>query len=456
MTPSHRREAYSLAYEAASRHALRPTKLSFVGARLHPSLKPFDGARWAVIAEIDAAKGATSTIHAAAFFTDLHSVIRWIEYQEAKGNVPLVSLLTRSTVDQAHDQAHAAPPEASTKALAAMHSILAGEPNPLERRPQEPAKAPESVQIPSVDAALAVALASIREAVRAEVPKTPALDEAAVERITAPLIARAVKEALDAAPARRIEIKIPDIEAFDATEEHERFGDILQELATGNPIMLAGPAGSGKTTAAEHAAQRLGLAVYIIQPPSDPFDIYGYRDANGTYQSSPAWRALTDERPACIILDEIDRSEPRALCAMHSILARNGYASFPHAQIPVPPTLRIIATANTWGLGASAAYVGANKLDDATLSRFASRLDIGYDEKLEERLALANGGTPALYGRCKAVRAKLQERGIRVAWTPRDTVALARRIAAGVPEPEAWNRSVLVTLTAAQRKEMPV
>lgn len=447
MTPSHRREAYSLAYEAAAKHALRPTKLSFVGSRLHPSLKPFDGARWALIDEGDASRGATSTIHAAAFFTDLHSVIRWIEHQEAKGNVPLASLLTRSTVDASTVDA---PPEASAKALDVI------EPNTLERRPQEPAKAPGNVQIPSVDAALAVALASIREAVRAEVPKAPSLDEGAVERIAAPLIARAVKEALDAAPARRIEIKIPDIEAFDATEEHERFSDILQELATGNPIMLAGPAGSGKTTAAEHAAERLGLSVYIIQPPSDPFDIYGYRDANGTYQSSPVWRALTDERPACIILDEIDRSEPRALCAMHSILARNGYASFPHAQIPIPQTLRIIATANTWGLGASAAYVGANKLDDATLSRFSSRLDIGYDEKLEARLALANGGTPALYDRCKAVRAKLQERGIRVAWTPRDTVALARRIAAGVPEPEAWNRSVLVTLTPAQRKEMPV
>ena len=53
----------------------------------------------------------------------------------------------------------------------------------------------------------------------------------------------------------------------------------------------------------------------------------------------------------------------------------------------------IIATANTYGLGADRVYVGRNQLDGATLDRFIV-IDVDYDEALEMALATAEGATP--------------------------------------------------------------
>jgi cobaltochelatase CobS len=52
------------------------------------------------------------------------------------------------------------------------------------------------------------------------------------------------------------------------------------------------------------------------------------------------------------------------------------------------PDFYIIAAANTWGTGATAAYCGRNKLDDATLDRFVgAKIRVDYDAKIERAIA---------------------------------------------------------------------
>jgi len=205
----------------------------------------------------------------------------------------------------------------------------------------------------------------------------------------------------------------------------------------------------------EHAAAAAGLRLFMVPAPSDPFEIYGYRDASGKYQDTPVWRALTCGEPACLIFDEIDRSDPRALCASHTVLGGNGVAAIPHAQVEIPDTLRIVATANTWGMGPSAEYVGANKLDAATLNRFPVRLFVDYDAELEKSVAIAkHAGTEAVVKGAQRIRAKLREHGIRLAWTPRDTFALCRLVASGLSLADALSYSALATLGDEQRKKV--
>lgn len=66
----------------------------------------------------------------------------------------------------------------------------------------------------------------------------------------------------------------------------------------------------------------------------------------------------------------------------------NGYVTFPDNPIPVNrhADFRMIATANTFGNGADRVYIGRNRLDAASLDRFAV-INVDYDVELERRFA---------------------------------------------------------------------
>src|SRR5665213_1628561 len=91
---------------------------------------------------------------------------------------------------------------------------------------------------------------------------------------------------------------------------------------------------------------------------------------------------------------------------------------------------RVIASANTWGHGASDNYVGRLKLDGAFLDRFAAKLTWNVDEKLE--LALA--GNADWVKRVQAIRGHVAAKGLRVLVTPRASIFGARMLAAGLDQ----------------------
>ena len=163
---------------------------------------------------------------------------------------------------------------------------------------------------------------------------------------------------------------------------HEKFNQILTQIQLDEPIMLIGPAGSGKNHAIAQIADALGKKMYYTNNASNEFKLTGFIDAGGNYRDTEFYKAF--KNGGVFFLDEIDNSDPSALIVINSALA-NGYMAFPHETIDRHPEFRMVAAANTWGKGSDLQYVGRNALDAATLDRF-DNIFFDYDRKLESAL----------------------------------------------------------------------
>lgn len=162
---------------------------------------------------------------------------------------------------------------------------------------------------------------------------------------------------------------------------HEQFDTILKFVAMDEPVMLVGPAGTGKNVIAKQVAESLGLNFYFSNAVTQEYKITGYGDANGEFVKTQFYDAFT--KGGIFLLDEMDASCPEALVVLNSAIA-NRYFDFPVlGRIEAHKDFRVIACANTYGTGASMEYVGRNQLDGATLNRFAL-VEVDYDSRIED------------------------------------------------------------------------
>lgn len=174
-----------------------------------------------------------------------------------------------------------------------------------------------------------------------------------------------------------VEIGRTDIELF-----HEKYEEIASSVQLDEPVMLIGPAGSGKNHVIAQIAKAFGQKMYYTNNVSNEFKLTGFIDAGGNYRDTEFYKAF--KYGGIFFLDEIDNSDPSALIIINSALA-NGYMAFPHETIEKHPIFRMIAAANTWGKGADLQYIGRTALDGATLDRF-DNIFFDYDRKLEKAL----------------------------------------------------------------------
>ena len=283
--------------------------------------------------------------------------------------------------------------------------------------------APAPAQDPA--AALTAALAALMPA--------PGIDEDAVRRI--------VREEIPAPPT--IRIQVPDRPEVEMARQHERFPLLLQVLACGLNVLLVGPAGTGKTTAARRAAEALGLGFSCLSvgPQTSKSDLLGFVDAGGTYRESLFVQCYRDG--GVFLLDEIDAGNAGVLTTLNAALAGDVMAT-PAGMVNRSPRFVCVAGANTYGQGASRQYVGRNQLDAATLDRFAV-VDWPVDEGLEAAMVglpapapvldLGRGGLLDAAGwlaRVRAVRAGCEKQQVRAVVSPRATQAGVALLAAGV------------------------
>jgi hypothetical protein len=209
-------------------------------------------------------------------------------------------------------------------------------------------------------------------------------------------------------------------------------------------IMLSGPTGSGKTHAVESCASALGLEFYSNGAISQDYQLVGFRDAAGNYHETPLRKAFG--RPAVYLFDEFDSSDNSPMLCIAAVLANSGF-HFPDEMVPRHDDSVIIAAGNTWGNGATADFVGRNKIDAAIRSRFPVRIAWDYDEKLE----IAMSGNPTWASRIQKARALARKAGLKVIIDPRMTQAGAALIEAGFSDDEAAQLTYLADLTADQR-----
>ena len=224
---------------------------------------------------------------------------------------------------------------------------------------------------------------------------------------------------------------------------HEAFDDILAILAQRENVYLIGPAGSGKTTIAEQCAKALALQFYCYGAVKFDHDIIGHIYAEGKYSQTNFYRAF--KHGGLVLMDEMDASSSNALLTLNAALA-NDFASFPlgndgeGGMVKKHPDFVVIASANTFGHGASAQYVGRNPMDMATLDRFCN-VTMGYDESLERAIA----GNDAWVDYVQAVRAAVEHHKMRYVVSPRASVKGAKLLAAGMDAAKVasvtiWNK----------------
>ena len=273
----------------------------------------------------------------------------------------------------------------------------------------------------------------------------------AVRADLAPMVQDLVTRALDGVQTVKIELTAQGQTMGTAEgHQHPMFATLCRALSARQAdgfcpnVWINGPAGSGKSYATRQFAQAAGQAYHFQGASLMPHEVLGFIDAAGTYHRTSFREAF--EFGGVFTFDEADAWSNEALLVLNAALA-NGRMQFPDAQIERHIDCRVIATANTFGLG-GVDYVGRQKIDIAFLSRFPVRLMWSYDVALE----VAISGNADFARRVQAARERAKAAGLKIMINPRDSMAGAALIAQGFTHDEAANLTYLANLSADQVK----
>lgn len=215
---------------------------------------------------------------------------------------------------------------------------------------------------------------------------------------------------------------------------HKNFEKIIQIVGQKIPLMLIGPAGSGKNHTLEQVAEALDLPFYFSNSITQEYKLTGFIDAGGIYHETEFYKAFTNG--GLFFFDEIDASCAESLIIINAALA-NGYFDFPNGRVNAHENFRVVAAANTFGNGADMIYVGRNQLDGATLDRFAT-MEFDYDENIEKTICADD----ELYRFIISIRNAIKKRRLRFVVSMRATINASKMLTAGIDK-ETIVRSVI-------------
>ena len=165
------------------------------------------------------------------------------------------------------------------------------------------------------------------------------------------------------------------------TRPHMTLGKLVRYAAVGKPIMLVGPAASGKSTAAMQLAEILNRRLFIrsIDPTTSGQDLLGWITAGGTFV--PGFLIEAYINGGLCMIDEVDNGTAEALTAINTPI-ENGILTLSNGEtVTRHKDFQLVTGANTWGHGADRLYL-RNQLDGAFLSRFIG-IEWDYDEDAE-------------------------------------------------------------------------
>jgi len=176
---------------------------------------------------------------------------------------------------------------------------------------------------------------------------------------------------------------------------HAQFKKILDLATARQNVFIYGPTGCGKSHICHQVAEALNLRFAFVSCTSGMSEgVLGGRllpvGKSGTFEYVISEFIDCYENGGVFLLDEIDAADPNVLLLVNAALA-NGHVAVPNR--PSKPYAKrhadfvCVAAANTVGTGADRLYSGRNKLDAATLDRFAiGKVLMGYDERVEADL----------------------------------------------------------------------
>ena len=220
-------------------------------------------------------------------------------------------------------------------------------------------------------------------------------DQAETRRIAEQAARDAIAQAAnDGSLTYKVEVKRPDATTWTPPNGavHDAFEAVASWVGINIPVLVKGPAGTGKSFLAKQVAEALGLpfAEMSLSGGTAEHHFVGSRlpgkDGAFEHRTTPFLECY--EEGGVVLLDEVDACDENVLLSINNGIA-NGRLAVPgrdDAPFAIKhKDFRLIAAANTYGTGPSAMYVGRNQLDAAFLDRFAV-MDVDYDKKLERAL----------------------------------------------------------------------
>jgi MoxR-like ATPase len=375
-------------------------------------------------------------------------------------------------------------PAAPVPADPADDSIPVPDPTPLPvQAPREPVPAAPVAPVAPVPAAgsldavianvaTAAADAAIRSALESFDPVDMDAITATIDAATA-ASAAAVAAAVDSIPAavdaavdklRPTIIRIADREPVTIQDRtHAVFPKVLAAMTAGDPVnpFLTGPAGTGKTYLARQLATALDVPYVVLSchPMMSKAEMIGYMSpGTNEHVAGPIAESLMMSDGAVTVFDEMDASNPAALVMINDMAAASPGTRFRLADGSYAvKTARhyFIGTANTFGTGPSAEYVGRNALDAATLDRFAA-FTVDYDRDVERDLIAPhlNGSSAAFMTAVERMRTNAASNKIRTVISTRGVRDAASLIAAGFEPAEAVQVRIVKGLGADQTAKL--
>jgi hypothetical protein len=180
-------------------------------------------------------------------------------------------------------------------------------------------------------------------------------------------------------PAPRLHIE----REFNGLFESQVFDFARQNQRT---VLLTGPAGTGKSSAAEHYAQIRDLPFVVVECTQqiDQTVLHGRFVPTGVGNATK-WKysqfATAIQRPSVILINELSRLQPKAASLLLRVLnERELIIDQLNQVINVHPDCLFIADQNT-GQG----YTGVQRQDDALYDRMQPKLEFEYDISLERK-----------------------------------------------------------------------
>ena len=239
-------------------------------------------------------------------------------------------------------------------------------------------------------------------------------------------IKKIVAEALEALPARRIEVVTPTTKVT-MEDTHQQFPQVMDMVLSGDPVFMVGNAGTGKTTIARNVANALKLPFYYLTCTIETSrgDLIGRQDMKtGEWEDGPL--TICGEQGGVFLLDEISAADGNTLMNFNTLIEVDEWYIPRRKHCPRfrrHKDFYVLAADNTFGTGATRMFSSRNQMDAATLDRFRSgMIEIDYDHKLEERLC-----DPGVLAWGRKVREAINKYDIRKIMSTRSLIAFSKK-----------------------------